>query len=117
VPDALWQAGITPENGRVDGVDPDAGRVHLLDGRQLPYEHFVIATGATGRPGAIVGLPEHSVCIRDLGHALALKHVRGQAREGAEPRVLFALPPRAQSSVPLYEVALMLDTWLPRARA
>jgi sulfide:quinone oxidoreductase len=32
-------------------------------------------------------------------------------------RVLFALPPHAQSSVPLYEVALMLDTWLRRERA
>jgi NADH dehydrogenase FAD-containing subunit len=30
---------------RVDGVDADMGRVHLVNGRQLPYEHLVIATG------------------------------------------------------------------------
>ena len=45
------------------------------------------------------------------------EHLRGQGREGAQARVLFALPPDTQCPLPLYEVALMLDTWLRREHA
>jgi sulfide:quinone oxidoreductase len=118
---ALWRDEIALEEGRVDGVDTDAGRVQLVDGSQLPYEHLVIATGASARPEQIPGLSEHAVSAWDLAGMLALQqrfeHLRGQGRAGAGARVLFALPPATQCSLPLYEVALMLDTWLRRAHA
>jgi sulfide:quinone oxidoreductase len=106
---------------RVEGVDSGAGRVHLVDGTQLPYEHLVIATGARPRPQEIPGLREHALTMWDSAGALTLQerftHLRGQAREGASQRVLFVVPRHNQCTLPLYEVALMLDTWLRRERA
>ena len=117
----LWKHEIMPDPGPVEGIDPGAGIVQLADGRKLSYEHLVIATGAAARPQEIPGLAENAVSIWDLRGMLALKerfeHLRGQGREGAQPRVLFALPPCTQWPLPLYEIALILDTWLRRAHA
>ena len=105
----------------VEGVDSDAGRVHMADGSRIPYEHLVIATGARPRPQEIPGLREHAVTMSDSASVLALRerftHLRGQGREGASERVLFVVPRHNQCTLPLYEVALMLDTWLRRERA
>jgi hypothetical protein len=69
----------------------------------------------------IPGLAEHAVGIWDSAGMLALQgrfaQVRGRAREGTGQRVLFVVPQRCQSSPPLYEIALMLDTWLRREKA
>lgn len=109
------------QRGEVEGVDTEVGRVHLVDGEQLPYEHLVIATGASCRPQEVPGLQEHAVSIWDSAGMLALRerftHLRGQAREGTRQRVLFVVPQQNQCSLPLYEVALMLDTWLRRESA
>jgi NADH dehydrogenase FAD-containing subunit len=82
---------------------------------------LVIATGARPGPEEIPGLREHAVNISDSASALALRerftHLRGQAREGASQRVLFVVPRHNQCTLPLYEIALMLDTWLRRERA
>jgi sulfide:quinone oxidoreductase len=117
----LANEGIPLLVQRVEGVDSNAGRVHLVDGTQLPYEHLVIATGARPRPQEIPGLQEHAVTMWDPAGALKVRerfaHLRGQAREGASRRVLFVVPRYNQCTLPLYEVALMLDTWLRRERA
>jgi NADH dehydrogenase FAD-containing subunit len=119
--ETLWEAGIALQDGRVEGIDTVAGQVRLADGRLVAYEHLVIAGGATPRPHEIPGLAEHAINAWDLPAMLTLRerfeHLRGQGREGAGPRVLFVLPPRAQCPLPLYEIALMLDTWLRRAGA
>ncbi|WP_149202972.1 type III sulfide quinone reductase, selenoprotein subtype [Actinotalea subterranea] len=54
--------GITLVPRAVDRVDPDARRVHLEDGSELPYDYLVIATGTTPRPDETPGLAE------GLGH-------------------------------------------------
>jgi NADH dehydrogenase FAD-containing subunit len=81
----------------------------------------VIATGASCRPQEIPGLQEHAVSICDSAGMLMLRErfmqVRGRAREGTRQRVLFVVPRHSQGSLPLYEVALMLDTWLRRESA
>jgi sulfide:quinone oxidoreductase len=114
----LDRTGIAHEPDRVEGVDTDAGRVQLARGGQLAYEHLMIATGATTRPQEIPGLHEHAVSIWDCSGILTLRErlapLRGQAREGVRRRVLFVGPPRNEYSLPLYEVALILDTWLRR---
>ena len=43
-------------------------------------------------------------------------HLRGRAREGSRQRALFVVPPQNRWSPPVYEVALMFDTWLRRER-
>ena len=95
--------------------------MHLADGRQLPYEHLVIATGAAPWMRAVPGLQEHAASIWGPAEMLTLRerfmHLRGRAREGSRPRALFVVPRHNRWSSPVYEVALMLDTWLRRERA
>jgi sulfide:quinone oxidoreductase len=118
VDETLARAEIQRERGTVEGVDTDIGRVHLVNGRQLPYEHLVIATGAASWPHAVPGLDEHAVSIWEPARMLTLRerflHIRGRAREGARQRVLFVVPRHNRYPLPLYEVALMFDTWLRR---
>src|SRR5437667_3189553 len=42
--------GVALLLGTVDGVDAAVGAVILEDGRRLPYDYLVVATGATPRP-------------------------------------------------------------------
>jgi hypothetical protein len=118
VAEALARKAIVFQQGRVDGVDADLGRVHLTDGRELPYEHLIVATGSTPWMHAVPGLGEHAAGIWGPAEMLALRerftHLRGRAREDARQRVLFVVARHNRSSSPLYEVALMLDTWLRR---
>jgi sulfide:quinone oxidoreductase len=121
VAELLARAGIASERGHVEGVDPDTGRVHVTGGREIPYEHLVIATGAASGPDAVPGVAEHAVDVSDAAGMLELREriarLRGQAREGTRRRVLFAVQAHDRRIVPLYEVALMLDTWTRREHA
>jgi sulfide:quinone oxidoreductase len=121
VAETLARKAIKGQEGRVDGVDADIGRVHLADGRQLPYEHLVIATGAAPWIRAVPGLEEHAASIWGPAEMLTLRerfmHLRGRAREGSRQRALFVVPRHNRWSPPVYEMALMLDTWLRRERA
>jgi NADH dehydrogenase FAD-containing subunit len=121
VAEACAHAGIGSERGHVEGVDPDAGRVQVRGGREIPYEHLVIATGAASGPNATPGIAEHAVDVSDLAGMLELRqrivHLRGEAREGTRRRVLFAVQAHDRLVVPLYEMALMLDTWMRREEA
>jgi NADH dehydrogenase FAD-containing subunit len=118
VTESLGRKGIDGDLGHVEGVDTDSGRVHLAGGRQLPYEHLVIATGAAAWPQAIPGLREHGICISEPSELSLLRErflsIRGRAREGVRQRVLFVVPRHNRWSLPLYEIALMFDTWLRR---
>ena len=121
IPETLARKAIECRQGRVDGVDADMGRVHLVNGRQLPYEHLVIATGAVPWMQAVPGLQEHAASIWGPAEMTTLRerftHLRGRAREGSRQRALFVVPPHNRWSPPVYEVALMFDTWLRRERA
>ena len=43
----------------IDLIEPDRSQVKLADGRVLPYDFLVIATGASTRPEQTPGLAEH----------------------------------------------------------
>jgi sulfide:quinone oxidoreductase len=120
IPETLARKAIECRQGRVDSVDADMGRVHLVNGRQLPYEHLVIATGAVPWMQAVPGLQEHAASIWGPAEMTTLRerftHVRGRAREGSRQRALFVVPPQNRWSPPVYEMALMFDTWLRRER-
>ena len=47
--------GVQLVLAEVDRVDPEAQVVHLGDGRELPYDQLVIATGTTPRPDQTPG--------------------------------------------------------------
>lgn len=107
--------------GSVVAVDPDHRFVELAGGERLRYDKVVIATGADTRPQEIPGLAEHAVTIWTPDSMLELRRrfeqTRDAARRGGQPRVLFLVPPNNKCSGPLYEVVMMLETWLRRAKA
>ena len=105
--------------GSIRGVDADRRKLLLAD-RELSYDYLVLATGASTcvdevpglREHAInIGIPEQMVVLRDR-----LQRTVEAARRGERQRILFLLPPNNKCTGPLYELALMIDTWLGRMR-
>ncbi len=102
---------------RAREIDPDARRVEV-DGRSIPYDFLVVATGAAMRPAEIPGLAECAISTWTPVDMLKLRAgfqdllEAGGRRE--RRRVLFVVPPNNKCAGPLYEIVLMLDTWLRR---
>jgi sulfide:quinone oxidoreductase len=99
----------------VDGIDSAAAKVYA-GGKPLAFDYLVIATGAAMRPEEVPGLKENALTLWTPDEMLALR--RGlealieKARGGARERLVFLVPPNNKCSGPLYEIALMTDTWL-----
>jgi NADH dehydrogenase FAD-containing subunit len=116
----LFRRHINLKLGGVSGFDPNAQAVSLSDGTCLRYDYAVIATGATMRPEEIPGLGQYAQTIwtplqmHRLGNRLT--ELRAAAKSGRHQRVQFVVPPNNKCAGPLYEMALMLETWLRRHR-
>jgi sulfide:quinone oxidoreductase len=112
--------GIGLVQARAHAIDPDARRVEL-DGRSIPYDFLVVATGADMRAAEIPGLGEHAISCWTPAEMLRLRAgfegLLGPAPGGKARRVLFVVPPNNKCAGPLYEIVLMLDTWLRRKGA
>ncbi|QZN86978.1 NAD(P)/FAD-dependent oxidoreductase [Cellulomonas sp. C5510] len=50
------EPGVELVLGEVEGVDTARGRVHLEDGRVLPYDYLVVASGTSPRPDQTPGM-------------------------------------------------------------
>jgi sulfide:quinone oxidoreductase len=50
--------GIEPVHGEIEVVEPEQNRVVMADGRVLPYDYLVIATGTHARPDQTPGFEE-----------------------------------------------------------
>ncbi len=116
----LRRRNIAFEHGAVAEVDPEARRVSLADGRELAYDKLVIATGSATAAAEIPGLTEHAATVwtaqEMLGVRERFERVRDRARAGERPRVLFLIPPNNKCAGPLYEIVMMLETWLRREK-
>jgi len=103
--------------GSAEEIDPATSTVKTSVG-PVAYDYLVVATGAAWRPSEIPGLEEHADLIstpagmEKLGASLAT--LVAKAKAGPASRVLFVVPPNNKCSGPLYEMVLMLDTWLRR---
>lgn len=106
---------ITFVQERVVSVDADHRKV-ILSNSELSYDYLVIATGADMRPEEIPGLREHAITVWTPEEMLRLRHSYARlvekARQKERQRVLFLIPPNNRCSGPLYEMALMTETWL-----
>ena len=114
----LARRHIAFQHGSVTGVDPAQQMVELADGRQLDYDRLIVATGAAMAPAEVPGLAEHAATIWTAETMLDVRErfmrVRSRARRGQTQRVLFLVPPNNKCAGPLYEIVLMLETWLRR---
>jgi sulfide:quinone oxidoreductase len=103
----------------VQGIEPDGKKV-FLGKSELSYDYLVVATGADMRPEEIPGLKEQAVTVWTPEEMLrlryALSRLEDQARSGAQQKLLFLVPPNNRCSGPLYEIAMMTDTWLRRQK-
>ncbi|MFE5587582.1 NAD(P)/FAD-dependent oxidoreductase [Kitasatospora sp. NPDC056531] len=120
LPDPLFRRHIAFHQGSVTEIDPYALAVELTDGTRLRGDFLVLATGAAMRPQEIPGLPEHAQSVwtptqmRSLGRRF--EELKEDLQAGQRRRVLFLVPPNNKCAGPLYEIALMLDTRLRRAK-
>ena len=109
--------GIKLVQGHADEIDADARQV-TVDGRHLGYDQLVIATGSGMRPSEIPGLSEHATTMWTPEEMLQLRdgfeRVLATAKRGSHQRVTFLIPPNNKCAGPLYEIVLMLETWLRR---
>ena len=117
----LERRDIAFHHGKVAEVDPDGRQVTLSDSTKLGYDKLVIATGAETSAEEVPGLSEHAATIWTARTMLDVRkrfdRVRDRALAGQRQRVLFLVPPNNKCSGPLYEIVLMLETWLRRAHA
>jgi sulfide:quinone oxidoreductase len=84
---AFLPDGVEFAIGDVDVIDPDRSTVSLRDGRSMPYDYLVIATGASPRPDQTPGMlgPEWRKSIFDfysLDGAAALRKSLAEFRGG-----------------------------------
>jgi sulfide:quinone oxidoreductase len=114
------RARISFVQERVREVDPLTRSV-TTEKQRLSYDYLVLATGAGMRPEEVPGLREYAETIwtpQDmLRLQLAYYNLVEAARSGERRRVLFLVPPNNKCSGPLYEMVMMLDTWLRRKGA
>lgn len=106
--------------GRVDRVDPVAKTVSAA-GQVLPYDYLLLATGAAMRPDEIPGLAANANTIWSPDEMVrlraSLENVLARAEAGTSSRVRFLVPPKNKCSGPLYEMVMMLDSWLRKKGA
>jgi sulfide:quinone oxidoreductase len=62
----LEEHGIDFEHVAATGLDPDARRVSLSDGRTVDYDYLVIATGYRNKDDVVPGLADNAVTITTL---------------------------------------------------
>lgn len=117
---ALERRSIPFVRARISEVDTKENVIRG-DGEVVPYDHLVIATGAKMRAAEIPGLEEHALTIWSPEGMLALRAafdgVVARAGFGVRSRILFLVPQNNKCAGPLYEMILMLDTWLRRRGA
>ncbi|UCH87729.1 MAG: FAD-dependent oxidoreductase [Dehalococcoidia bacterium] len=111
--------GIEFVQGRVQEIDPTAKSVRV-DKQGLTYDFLVVATGADMRPAEVPGLVENGLSVWTEQDMLKLREafekLASSAGPGERKRVIFLLPPNNKCSGPLYEIVLMLETWLKRKK-
>jgi sulfide:quinone oxidoreductase len=112
--------GIELVRGTAEEIDTDS-RVVRVGNRSVSYDFLVIATGAGMRAGEIPGLSEHAISTWASDDMMRLgrgfQGLVDAAAENERRRVVFLVPPNNKCAGPLYEIVLMLDTWLRRKGA
>jgi NADH:ubiquinone reductase (H+-translocating) len=77
-------SNVTVRMVRVTAVDVEARRVTLADGDVLDYDVLVVASGAVSHDFGVPGVVEHSIPLKHLEDALALRvHVLTRFEEAA----------------------------------
>jgi sulfide:quinone oxidoreductase len=101
--------GARFHRGRVTSIDTGQRIVLTSSGQALSYDLLVVACGAQPEQ-ALRG----ALTFRDERDQAAYRVLLGELVEGSVSQVVFAVPPGAVWSLPLYELALMTAAQLQR---
>jgi sulfide:quinone oxidoreductase len=100
-------AGAELRQGTITAVDPARHVVALDSGDEISYDLLLLALGARPRPAVADALtfrgPEDDAAFSDLLE---------DALAGSVRRIVFAIPVEARWPLPLYELALLMGTYL-----
>ncbi|MEQ8787821.1 MAG: FAD-dependent oxidoreductase [Pirellulaceae bacterium] len=111
----LERQGVQFVGGEVEAIAPHQQQVFTREG-PIEFDYLVVATGAKMRSEEVPGLSEHAITVWTPDDMLRLRDRIAWAQERAEgnnrTRFLFLVPPNNRCSGPLYEMVLMLDTYL-----
>ena len=107
--------GVVLLQGEVDRVDAPASTVHLEDGRALPYDFLVVATGTTPRPDQTSGMTgalwrESVFDFYTLEGAVALEKALARFDHGRLVVHVTDMP--IKCPVAPLEFAFLTDAWL-----
>jgi sulfide:quinone oxidoreductase len=110
--DLAERAGAALIGGNLGEVRPDLRRIVLTGGRELEYDHLVVAVGARTEawldaPGLLFRGPRDEEALGDL-----LRGLVRRAMSGDRLRVAFTVPVGPGWAVPAYELALLTAQWL-----
>ena len=83
-------------------VAPLEQAIRTGDGKVIPYDHLVLATGARAKPAHA-----HAITFGEDREEEALHGLLRDAEEGYAKRIAFVVPNEATWVLPLYELALM----------
>jgi sulfide:quinone oxidoreductase len=100
---------------RARAIDRENRKVMLRAG-EVPYDFLVVATGAGVRQEEVPGLAERATSLWTAGGMLKLRRAYEEllavALQGHRRHLLFVVPNHNRCAAPVYELALMTDTWL-----
>jgi sulfide:quinone oxidoreductase len=100
-------AGASLRRGIVMGVEPGRRVVQTAEGEELPYDALLLALGA--RPlEAVPG----ALSFRGPADDPGLSELLEEALDGEIRRIVFAVPAGSTWPLPLYELALLTETFL-----
>ncbi len=87
-----WRpSNVNVRMARVASVDLAAQAVVLRDGERVPYDTLVLASGAVSNDFGIAGVAEHTLPLKQVDDAIALRiHVLSRFEEAAEDPSLIA---------------------------
>jgi sulfide:quinone oxidoreductase len=107
LPALVHAAGAELHTGEVAAVDASKKSVTTTDGGELPYDVLAVTLGARAReavPGALT--------FRGPRDGPALAALLEEVVDGRVRRLAFAVPAGATWPLPLYELALLTETYL-----
>ena len=108
---------------QVRAVELEKKAVVLDEDGQSPvsYDYLIVATGADMRAHEVPGLKNYAHTVWSPDDMLELRNgfqqLVEEAKAGNRQRLLFLVPPNNRCSGPLYEMVMMVDTWLRRPKA
>jgi sulfide:quinone oxidoreductase len=100
-------AGASLRRGIVTGVEPSRRVVQTAEGEEIHYDALLLALGA--RP--VEAVPG-AVSFRGPADGPALSNLLEEALDGEIQRIVFAVPAGVTWPLPLYELALLTETFL-----